>query len=268
MSSVRIDRSGRIATVSLDRADKLNAINRELLLDLRAAWDEVAADGEIRVAILRGEGRCFSVGADQAAGSAAEGVTRTVATDREQRRFLLETAFRAWDLPKPVVAQVHGHCLGAATLFPLLSDMIFVAEDANIGWPKLPIGGGMIGPAWSWAVGPYRAKQYSFTVGTAMTGAEAVAVGWGNAAVPAEQLSAMAFEAAERIARLPSELLGIKKTAVNSQFEAQGFKQAIMRGAEFDAISHNTEAVLNSGRQIRPLGLKGAIEWFEAGNLE
>lgn len=267
MNAVTVERQGRVAIVSLNRPEKLNALNREIFSGLRDAWREVADDEAIRVAILRGEGRVFSVGVDQSEGSARGNRVRSVATDREQRRYLLETCFAAWDMPKPVVAQVHGHCLGAATLLPLLCDLIFVAEDANIGWPRLPIGGGMQGPAWSWAVGPYRAKEFSFRVGSAFSGKEAVQMGWGNHAVPFEVLAGETMRTATEIARLPSELLVIKKLAVNHQFESQGFRQAIMRGAEFDAISHNSEAVLSSGRRISELTLKGAIEWFEREGL-
>src|SRR5205823_1052955 len=94
-------------------------------------------------------------------------------------------------------------------------------------------------------------------------GREAVQMGWGNYAVPAEELADFTRQLAERIARVPSDMLALKKAAVNGQFEAQGFKQAVMRGAEFDPLFHTCEGVQIAQHKLHELGIKGAIEWFE-----
>jgi len=87
-------------------------------------------------------------------------------------------------------------------------------------------------------------------------------MGFGNYAVPKEQLESTVRELAERIARVPGDMLALKKAAVNGQFDAQGFKQAVLRGAEFDPLVHTTSAVQVAQHKLHELGIKGAIDWF------
>lgn len=265
MDLVRFERHGRVGHVVLNRPEKINALSRDLLAQLRETWREVAADSSVRVAILRGEGRGFSAGADLTQGRAPNAPPEgDVVADRQGiLDGLLGTCLMAWDLPKPVIAQVHGYCFAGGTLLALYTDMIFIAEDTVVGWPKVPVGGGLIGPSWSWMVGPYRAKEFSLTVGHTFSGAQAVAMGWGNRAVPADRLAQETQEAAEKIAKLSSDLIAIKKAAVNKQMDARGFRTGIMHGAEMDAIAHTTHAVHVAREQIRARGLKGAIDWFQ-----
>src|SRR5437870_4497130 len=149
---VIFEKQGRIALVTLNRPEKLNAINGTVQEQLRAAWTEVKNDDSIRVAILKGRGRAFSAGADLTGGGQAqaraaeqaEGYAaprRSAARDRQGIvEGTLQTGFMAWDLPKPVISQIHGYCLGIANVLASLTDMRIVAEDALIGWPTMPLG--------------------------------------------------------------------------------------------------------------------------------
>jgi len=265
---VRLEREGRIAFVTLNRPEKLNAMNLGMQQELRAAWTEVRADDAIRVAVLRGEGRAFCSGADLS--GPPQGTTpahRTVAQDRQGLiDGILTTGFTAWELPKPVISQVHGYCLGIGNIVATLTDVIIAAEDAKIGWPTLPLGGGLISPIWSWFVGPYRAKELSMTVGSLLSGSEAISLGWGNRAVPESQLADVTYEVAREFAKLPSDLLAVKKAAINKQMEAKGFKNAVMMGAEMDAIAHTSEAVGHIARMRAELGNRGTRDWWNSGD--
>jgi enoyl-CoA hydratase len=266
-SLVELESHGTIAYVTLNRPEKLNALSPELLRDLRGVWKQVAGDDTIRVAILRGAGRAFCVGADLGGRGGPHAPRRTPGADRRHIREMMDTFFMAWELPKPVISQVHGFAFAGGSLLATLTDMIVVADDTVIGWPRLPVGGGLIGPTWSWFVGPHLAKEFSFTVGRTMTGSDAVRFGWGNRAVPAARLEEEVLAAAEKIAKVPSDLISLKKAAVNNQMEAAGFKEAVMRGTEMDAIAHTTETVQVVNRRIAELGIKGAIDWFEREGL-
>lgn len=266
---VRLEREGRVGLVTLNRPEKLNAVNAEVIQDLREVWAEVKRDDAIRVAILRGEGRAFCVGADLSGRSPEE---RAMTADHgvsEDRQGILEgflaAGMDAWTLPKPVISQVHGYCIAGGTILATLTDLIYVAEDTVIGWPKVPVGGGLISPIWSWMIGPYRAKEFSFDVGSTFTGSEAVGMGWGNRAVPLQNLESETWKMAERVAKVSSDLLGVKKAAINHQMDAKGFSSAIKFGAEMDSIAHTTTAVEVTRQKLGELGIRGAIEWWERG---
>jgi enoyl-CoA hydratase len=265
---VVLERHDRVAVVTLNRPEKLNALSGELLDELQSVWAEVKRDDGVRVAILRGSGRAFSAGANLGEGgnSAAPAGRLSVIDDAARLEAgILAAAFAAWDLPKPVIAQVHGYCLGLGNLLATMTDVIITAENAQIGWPQMPLGGGLISPIWAWLVGPHLAKEYSFVTGKMLSGAEAVSKGWGNRAVPEEQLATVTMELAREIAKVPADMLSVKKAAINDQLEAQGFRNAVLRGATRDAVAHTSEAVAYTRGKLRELGMKGALDWWKKG---
>jgi len=246
----------------LNRPDKLNALNEELFQDFDAALDQFGADDEARVAILHGAGRAFCVGYDLSPSGATVSHQVTIIQDRERLQRNAERLLWLWDFPKPIIAQIHGYCLAGGTLIPIFCDVVAVAEDAVLGWPKLPVGGGYIGPMWAWFVGPKKAKQMSFIAGSTMTGREAYEWGYANLIYPAAELAERTREVANEIAKMPSELLGVKKRAINRVMDVQGFRTSVMFGVEWDAILHEAPSVEELRRWIREHGLKGAIAKF------
>ncbi|MGH3158009.1 MAG: enoyl-CoA hydratase-related protein, partial [Streptosporangiaceae bacterium] len=170
--------------------------------------------------------------------------------------------------PKPVIAAVHGHCLAGATQLAVFCDITVVAEDARIGLPSLPVGGGYISPIWTWLVGPKRAKQMSFVAGSSISGTEAAEWGWANSAVPESELWDQVRTLALEIARIPAEILRMKKYAVNRVLDLQGFRSSVKLGAETDALLHASGSVEAVRQTIREHGLKAAIERFNLGPTE
>jgi enoyl-CoA hydratase len=171
----------------------------------------------------------------------------------------------AWDSPTPVIVQVHGVCMGIATILCNFSDIVIAAEDARIGWPKLPLGGGIISPTWVWHVGVHRAKELSYQVGAELSGTEAAAMGFANRAVPAADLAGEVGAMARRIARVPRDLLVLKKKALNRVLEAQGFKDAVLLGGLWGALSHDLASTQAVQQVIADKGLKGAIAHYTGG---
>ncbi len=227
---MRFDVGDHVSHVVLNRPDKLNALDETARLRLVQTIQDCGAEDNVRVIVIRGEGRAFCAGADASdpTDPSREGAwgDRLSMSDRGWGQFLV-----AWDVPKPVIAQVHGVCLGIASILCNLCDLVVVAEDARIGWPKLPLGGGVISPTWVWHVGIHRAKELSYQIGSEISGVEAAEWGFANRAVPAGTLHAEVDGLARSIAKTPLDLLRLKKEALNQVFDAMGFHQAVMNGS-------------------------------------
>jgi enoyl-CoA hydratase len=261
MSLVRTEVSGKVAWLILDRPDKLNAFNPALLSEFETALDTLVNDVRVGVIILRGEGRAFSVGYDVAGDGTDSGRVRAL-DDWLNLRSKIDTWLKVWRCPKPVIAAVHGYCMGGATMLSVCCDLTVVAEDTVIGWPSVPLGAGLLSPVSAWLIGPKKAKELSYIVGSRMSGREAADWGWANYAVPAGEVGERALVLARRIAKTPGELLQVKKRALNRVMDLQGFSEAVMFGAEFDAIAHDSVSVEEITAEIAERGLKPTIEHF------
>ena len=149
---VLVERDGGIAWITLNRPDKLNAMNTALLHRLGEVIDELGADDSARVLVIRGAGRAFSAGYDLNRDESEIAEERTPVQDHDRILNHIKLFERLWDLPKPVIAAVHGYCLAGATQLCIFCDITVVAENAKVGWPSIPVGGGLISPMWSFLV--------------------------------------------------------------------------------------------------------------------
>ena len=264
---VLYERDGRLAYVTLNRPERLNAFSPSQWNSFEAALGRANDDPEVRVIIVRGAGRAFSAGADIRARE-EEGYIPDqgdVAEDAINLHRGVDRFLRIFHFPKPIIAQVHGYCLGVASQLAVMCDITVIAEDAKVGLPSIPLGGGMISPMWSWLIGPKRAKEMSYTVGAQIDGKTAAEWGWANRAVPASELESTVREMALQMANLPSKFLQLKKYSINRQMDIQGFSTAVKTGAEIDALLHFTDTTDTMRAAIRERGLRGAIEAFNAG---
>ncbi len=259
------EKAGRLGYITLNRPEKLNALNPALLRALDQRLEEAKDDDDVRVLIIRGAGRSFSAGFDLSPDAPERTAQRDIVDERDRLQANTDLWLKIWDHPKPVIAQVHGYCLAGATQLCIFCDITVVAEDAKVGFPAIPVGGGYISPMWTWLVGPKRAKEMSFTPGSQISGRTASEWGWANRAVPAADLESTVREMAEAIAAVPSKILRIKKLAVNRTMDTQGFRVAVGFGSEFDALLHHSEPVQELSGMIKELGLKGAIDTFKKG---
>jgi enoyl-CoA hydratase/carnithine racemase len=264
---ISVSVEGPVGWLVLNRPAKLNAMNSTMLAEFSAAVTELTGRDDVRVIVIRGAGRCFSTGYDIERDKWESPEEADTVTDFERLTTNIDRFLALWDCPKPVIAAVHGYCLAGATQMTVFCDITVVAEDARIGLPKIPVGGGYITPQWTWLVGPKRAKQMSFTAGSQISGSTAVDWGFANFAVPAEELFGAVTELATEIARTPAPILRMKKYAVNRVVELQGFRSSVQLGSETDALLHASTSVRRLSDGIRALGLKDAIKSFEAGEL-
>lgn len=262
---IGIERDGRVAQLVLDRPRKLNAMNDEVLEGFSAAVDELGADPDVSVVVISGAGGNFSVGFDvDSAHTGSEDGAAAADTypDWETLRRNIARWLAVWDAPKPFLTAVEGYCMGGATMLSVCADITVVSEDAVIGWPSLPLGGGLLSPASAWLIGQKKARELSYIAGSRLTGAEAAALGWANHAVPAGSAVDRALELAGRISKMPLDLLRLKKLALNRVQEQQGFRESILQGAEWDALAHTAAGTRRMTDKISELGLKGAVAWF------
>lgn len=256
----REDLGNHVTTLMMNRPEKLNALDDALIERLFERLDECIADDDTRVVVIKGAGRSFCAGADASRAGSSE------LTAAEWRSMLLDDGWgrflALWESPKPIVLQVHGHCLGIALMLCNCADIVVAADDAAFGWPTLPFGGGILGPAAVWHLGIHRAKELSFQVGARMTGVEAAAYGFINYSVPADQLEADVRGLATRIAQFPSDLLRIKKDAINQVADGMGFTTAMKLGAAYGSLAHHARGAEEAKALVAELGLKGAVAHY------
>ena len=268
MNAVRTERDGKIAEVVLNRPDKLNAFNDDMFTAYERALADVGADPGVSVIIVRGEGRAFSVGWDvsrpETSGDGGN-PHRTAHEDWERLRANIRSFSAVFDTPKPVLASVHGYCMGGATLIPACADLAVVGDGTKIAWPVLPIGGGMLGPMAMYAIGPKKAKELSYTAGSHMMGLEAAERGWANYAVPEDEVLAKAREVANEVAKTPLDMLEIKKRAANDVLVRQGFRETLDSCAGWDALIHTSEGNRRMVEKLGELGISQARAWFADG---
>jgi enoyl-CoA hydratase len=271
--AVLYTKEGPLAYLTLNRPEALNAFNADIWQGLDDGLARAQADNDVRIVIVRGNGRAFGAGADLKGRPAAspddaptahgDPVDDAIGLHESMNRYE-----RIFNNPKPIIAQVHGYCLGVASQLAVMCDITVVAEDARIGLPSLPLGGGWISPMWSWLIGPKRAKEMSFTVGAQISGKTASEWGWANRAVPAADLESTVREMALNMAKLPSKFLHLKKISINRQMDIQGFTTGVRMGAEIDALLHATDTIDVVRGSIRSNGLRDTIEKFNSGELK
>lgn len=267
VNNVNVEQEGRVAEVVLNRPDKLNAFNHDLFEQYERVLGQLGADPAVSVIIVRGEGRAFSVGWDVGKpASAQNGYShRSAHEDWVRLRWHIRVFSAVFDVPKPVVAAVHGHCAGGATLIPACADLAVVGDETKIAWPVLPIGGGMLGPTAMYQIGPKKAKELSYTAGSHMTGAEAAARGWANYSVSDDEVLTKAKAVAGEVAKTPLDMLEIKKRAANDVLIRQGFRETLDACAGWDALIHTSEGNRHMVDKLAELGIAEARAWYADG---
>jgi enoyl-CoA hydratase len=232
-----------VATLTLNRPDRLNTIVPELIGDLRAGLERAWGEKEVRAIRLRGAGRMFCAGYDIDWGSSMEAADLDrpwdpIADYQGMSRFV-DAYMELWRSPKPVIAQVHGFCVGGGTDFALCSDLIVCAEDCRIGYPPARVWGSPTTSMWVYRLGLERTKRLLLT-GDALDGRTAAEWGLASEAVPADELDEAALALARRVAQLPSNQLHMMKLLVNQAYEQMGLRVTQLIGTLLDGSARHT----------------------------
>ena len=242
-------RDGAVATITLNRPDRLNTIVPPLPDELEAAVHEAVRDPEVKVIVLRGAGRAFCAGFDFGEGFKEYGpMLETDGRWDPGKDFVFTTApaiapvpkfMSLWRSPKPVIAQVHGWCVGGGSDLALCADIVIASDDAQIGTPYSRMWGAYLTGMWIYRLGLTRAKEVALT-GRPFSGAEAAAAGLINRAVPFAELEAAVAAEAEALARIPLSQLAAMKLMVNQAYENMGLASTQTLGPILDGLMRNT----------------------------
>ncbi len=229
------DPAPAVRRLTLNRPHKRNALSHALRGALFDALRQADADRDVLVVIVRGAGSCFSAGYDLAQDPAEVHPWPITRADGAWARHVLQGWFEIMDLATPVIAQVHGYCLAGGTELAAACDLVYVAHDAQVGYPPVR---SMSSPdmAWHvWLMGMRRAMEAMLT-GDSMSGDEAVAAGAANRAFPADRLDEEVLRIAERVAKVPPDLQALNKRVVHRAMEAMGMRDGLRATADINAL--------------------------------
>ena len=261
---------GRLARITLNRPDRMNAINRAMPGEIRAAIAEANADPKVHVIVLRGAGRAFCAGYDldwgtrvsEEAWEGAGGAWDPV----EDYRMMGENVrcyMALWESPKPVVAGIHGYCVGGGTDLVLCADQIVAAEDTRMGYPPSRVWGTPTTAMWVYRVGIERAKRLLLT-GDAIDGKSAAAIGLVGKAVPADRVDEETDALARRMANIPVNQLVMLKLLVNQTFESMGLRSTQLVGTLFDGAARHTPEGIAWQKMAMEVGFREAVHRRDA----
>ena len=260
---VRHERRGPAAWITLNRPDKLNAIDRAMVAALHDALGRAEADDEVKVVVLTGAGRAFSAGFDISPENET-GIEGAIGWREELARDL-DVTMRVWGLPKPTIAAVRGWCLGGACELAMACDMIVATDDARFGEPEIRFGSGPVTLLMPFVLGQKKTNELLFT-GDTVPADEAERLGLVNRVVPVEALEQAVGELVHRIAPTPLPVLRLTKIALIRAWEAMGLRQAVDANLELSAILNaaDTPEQREFNEIARSRGVKAALAWRDA----
>ena len=230
-----------VSRITLNRPDSRNALNNTLRSEIYGTLEANDNDPDVKVTILRGAGKAFCAGYDLKGNNSKNQPFHTSPGDGNWARHVVDGFFRVWDLAKPVIAQVHGYCLAGGTELATSCDLVYVANDAQIGYPVVRSMSPPDNQFFPHLMGLRPAMEMMLT-GDAISGDEAVTYGFANRAFPVDALETEVLKVAERIARVPTDLQQMNKRAVHRQMELTGVRAAIRSGTEIQALAFHTES--------------------------
>jgi enoyl-CoA hydratase len=240
---------GAIATITLNRPDRLNTIVPPMPDELESAVHRAVRDAEVKVIVLRGAGRAFCAGFDFGGGFHHWDEALTTDGKWDPGKDFIATTSQSlgavpkfmslWRSPKPVIAQVHGWCVGGGSDMALCADLVIASEDARIGTPYSRMWGCYLSGMWLYRLGLTKAKEHALT-GKPLSGVDAAQVELINAAVPFGRLEAEVREQAERLAQIPLSQLAAMKLIVNQAYENMGLASTQTLGPILDGLMRNT----------------------------
>lgn len=266
------DKQDRIATLTLNRPERGNALCRLLRAELDLVLDDLDSDDDTRVLVIKSNGKNFCTGYDLTEWGYlwATGEPSRPEDAREHRRSPIfsrrefhesrERWMRLWRIRQATIGVVHGACVAGGLDLAGVLDIVFTADDATFGQPEARTMGeihtfGM----WPIHLGMRRTKEWLFT-GDSMTGTEAAEYGLANRAVPADEVLDVAMAYAQRISHVPLEMLYAHKESTNRWWDAMGIASAIAAANDADAMAIAGPAMADFARIQKEKGVRAAVE--------
>ena len=266
-----------LGIITLNRPEKLNTLNESVIAGMADAVDRAAASEQVRSIILRGAGRAFTGGYDLTPGPAGPRFTSPYGAPRVDSRegawdpvrdyqFMGRNAKRfmkLWECPKPVIGQLHGWAIGGGTDLILCADLIFMAEDAHIGYAPSRIYGTPTTMLWIYRIGLEHAKQFLLS-GDAIDAPTAHRIGLVSKVFPPERLAEETERYAQRFQHIPGNQLALNKLLINQAIENMGLRTTQMLGTFFDGMTRHTEEALRWAESFATDGFRETIRRRDA----
>ncbi len=266
--TVRYETRDRKAYLTLNRPDRLNAIDEEMARALPLAVERANEDPGVHVIVVQGAGRAFCSGydlkeyAEEGAGT-QDAVWDPVKDFRMMKRNT-DDYFSLWRSMKPTIAKVHGFAVAGGSDIALSCDQVIMAEDARIGYMPARVWGCPTTAMWVYRLGAERAKRMLFT-GDTIDGRQAAEWGLVLEAAPAGELDARVEALADRIAGVPVNQLVMQKMMINQAYDNMGLQGTQLLATLFDGIARHSP----EGRWFQAFaaehGFHEAVKWRDSG---
>ena len=252
---------GKVGLLTLNRPDRLNAMNRRMLAEMHLVLDRVEADDDIGALVLTGAGNAFCSGFDLKEQMQAR--PQGVAAWQKILQDDFNAIIRFWRLSKPTIAAVNGHAVASGFELALCCDLTLAAETASFGLPELKFGAGIVVMILPWLIGAKKAKEIVLTGAENIGAAEAERLGLINRVVPADALRAEALETARRLTMIDPRLVTRTKAAINRGYDRMGMADALQIALDQDILieaegSPDKAAFMDI---VRHQGMRAALEW-------
>lgn len=274
MAKVLYERDGRIARITLNRPDVLNAIDDDVPRELAAAVERADDDPHVHVIVLSGAGRAFCSGYDLAYYAEANGagnVTQEMPWDpMKDYAFMMRNTQHFMSLfrsRRPVICKVHGFAVAGGSDVALCSDIVIMAETAQIGYMPVRVWGCPTTAMWVYRLGPEKAKRMLFT-GDKIDGREAEKLGLVLKAVPESELDAEVEALANRMASVPQNQLMMQKLMINQAFYNMGLQSTQMVATLFDGITRHSPEGIHFKTRAESVGWKQAVAERDQGTFD
>jgi enoyl-CoA hydratase len=262
---------GRVARITLNRPDRLNAINREMPREIRLAVEEANRDDAVHVIVLGGAGRAFCAGYDlkmfaeeKRVGDLIQDMPWDPMQDYRIMKGYTDDMFALWRSYKPTICQVHGYAVAGGSDIALCADLVVMAEDAKIGYMPARVWGCPTTAMWVYRLGAEKAKRMLLT-GDTVDGKEAKRMGLVYEAVPARKLAATVDALAQRMAGVPKNQLMMQKLMINQAYENMGLANTQMVATLFDGITRHSPEGVWFKQYAEAHGFHEAVAWRDSG---
>jgi enoyl-CoA hydratase len=268
-TTLKYERRDRVARITLNRPERLNAISEAMPGEIRRAIEEANADDAVHVIVLQGAGRAFCAGYDLK--QYAEGATPLIQDmpwdpmqDYRIMKGFTDDFFSIWRSYKPVLCKVHGYAVAGGSDIALCADIVVMAEDARIGYMPARVWGCPTTAMWVYRLGAEKAKRMLLT-GDTIDGKTAKAWGLVYESVPEDLLDAEVDALAERMSAVPKNQLMMQKLMINQAYENMGLASTQMIATLFDGITRHTPEGMWFKRCAEAHGFHAAVEWRDGG---
>jgi enoyl-CoA hydratase len=246
-----------VRRIYLNRPEKRNALCNPLRKELFDCLNDFDEDPEVKVIIIAGRGSCFCAGYDLSYDNSKDLPFHASKSDGFWPRHVVEGAFKIWDLSTPVIAEVHGYCLAGGTELAASCDLVYVTEDAEIGYPVVRSMSPPDNQFFPWLLGMRNAMEMMLT-GESISGVEAAEKGFANRAFTSDLISHEVEKIAFKVAQVPSDIQAINKRSIHRQMEIMGMRDGIRAGTELQALAMHSRSTKEHLKELSS-GLKEAL---------